>query len=146
MTVSSDRHMLSGGVHAPVSVWRGVLQRQFTFSHLGGQKGGKSGCWDMIAALRRRKDRFDAQRVLRETMDQLSCLQIRAHVFVWKWDVWRGLSSILANLEQDDGIITVTLWMIYAHRQPFLCCLDTIHTSSGCSFMTWDSLAALALT
>lgn len=103
MTVSSDRHMLSGGVHAPVSVWRGVLQRQFTFSHLGGQKGGKSGCWDMIAALRRRKDRFDAQRVLRETMDQLSCLQIRAHVFVWKWDVWRGLSSILANLEQDDG-------------------------------------------
>lgn len=91
-TVSSDQHMLSGGVHAPVSARRGVLQRQFTFSHLGGQKGGKSGCLDMIAALGRRKDRGDAQRVLRETMGQLSCFQIRAHVFVWKWDVWRGLS------------------------------------------------------
>lgn len=69
----------------------------------------------MIAARRRRKDRADAQRVLRETRGQLSCFQIRAHAFVWKWGVWGGLSSILANLEQDNGVITVTLWMIYMH-------------------------------
>lgn len=93
----------------------------------GPQKGGKSGCWEMIAALRRRKDRADVQRVLGETMGQLSCFQIRARVFVWKWDVWRGLSLILANLEQESGIITVTLWIIYAHGSLFSGCLETIH-------------------
>lgn len=46
---------------------------------------------------------------------QLSWFQIRARAFVWKWGVWRGLSSLLANLEQDNGVITLTLRMIYMH-------------------------------
>lgn len=102
MSVCSDQRMLSGGVRAAVSVWRGALAEAIhIFSSRGPEK------WE-IWVVGHDSSTTEEERCAEAPEGQLSCFQIRVHVFVWKWDVWRGLSLILVNLEQDNDIITVT--------------------------------------